>query len=702
MRRFIVFRVVSAIVMVSGLIAAFLLCSRLISRERAELRSTTEAHARRIGSQVQSGVLAAVEPLERLGQWWLSQGKPTAQEDWATDGQLFLSRSPGLREALWVGADGWQRWAAIPGAAPNTTRIRADGRILREIANIHRGQPMVISEVFSAPGIGTAFYVCYLVKPGGRFPAGYVAGLYDARALVSAIAADSTLREQRITITAAGGRQIYTTGPAGKSAEENASAAIHVANQVWTVGLNVPLHYFKEFRSLTVAVSGVIGALIYSFVVMLAVSQRWSSTLQRINSALESEVERRARTEAEVRNLNRELSRKVADFETLLDVIPIGIAVANDPECRNIRANRTLARMLGVPEDANISKSGMDAAGLSYRIRRDGRDLLPDELPVQVASATGKSVLGEEDQILRADGTVLHVLSFASPVFDENGHVRGVLNACVDISERKSLEHRLQRAERMKSLRAMAAGIAHDFNNLLTSILGHGSLASSCVTGESEAQQHIAASMGAAQQASSLVQQVLAFTGNSYHTLRPTNLGETIQLLQPSLNAMAAPKASIRLDVAPQLPDIMADSGEVRQLMRNLVLNAVEATPSGGGTIEIRADRCELSGEEPQLTFLQKDIQPGVYVRVQVTDTGAGMPPEIAERAFEPFFSTRFLGRGLGLSEVLGVMRALNGAVRLATEPGVGTSVELFFPVREPIESATGQSWQTANANGLR
>src|SRR5512140_2894851 len=168
MRRFILFRVVTAMVMLSGLVATALLCSRLMSRERAELRSTTEAHAGRIGSQVQAGVLAAVEPLARLGQWWLTQGKPTDRDDWATDGQLFLSKSPGLREAHWVGADGWQHWSAVPGAAPNTTRTRPDDRILREIVTIRQGEPEVISDVWNAPQIGPAFYVCYPVGPVRR------------------------------------------------------------------------------------------------------------------------------------------------------------------------------------------------------------------------------------------------------------------------------------------------------------------------------------------------------------------------------------------------------------------------------------------------------------------------------------------------------------------------------------------------------
>jgi signal transduction histidine kinase len=300
-----------------------------------------------------------------------------------------------------------------------------------------------------------------------------------------------------------------------------------------------------------------------------------------------------------------------------------------------------------------------------------------------VAGVTGKNVLGEQEQIVRSDGTVLDILSFAAPVFDEDLQVRGVLNAWVDISERKRLEQRLHRAERMKSLGAMAAGIAHDFNNLLTSILGNGCLAAECVPKQSEAVQHIAASMDSAQQASALVQKVLAYTGHSSHTLRPMNLGEAVRIMKPWLGTLAAPGPTIRLDIAPRLPDILADGGEVRQVIRNLVLNAAEATLPKAADIEIHLDCRELSGTEPHLTLPDDNIRPGGYVCLELTDHGSGMPPEIAERAFDPFFTTKFLGRGLGLSEVLGIMRAHNGAVRLSTAPIKGTTVQLYFPVRE-------------------
>jgi len=125
----------------------------------------------------------------------------------------------------------------------------------------------------------------------------------------------------------------------------------------------------------------------------------------------------------------------------------------------------------------------------------------------------------------------------------------------------------------------------------------------------------------------------------------------------------------------------MADPDEIRHVLDNLVLNAIEAKESDAD-VEISVGTQELSGEEKTVTVPDEKVDPGTYVRVEVKDSGAGMPAEIAERAFDPFFSTKFLGRGLGLSEVLGIMRAHNGAVRLETARDEGTSVELFFPVK--------------------
>lgn len=470
------------------------------------------------------------------------------------------------------------------------------------------------------------------------------------------------------------------------ASEEHASARLELPNQVWTIALKVQFHYFREFRESILTVVSVIGALIYASAMLLYLSQRRSSELERANAALEAEVSRRERIEVEVRDLNRELNHKVADFQTLLDVIPIGIAVANEAECRDITMNPALADMLGVQQTPGVSKADTDMAGSPYRVLRNGQELRPDELPMQVASGTGGKVRGEEEQIVRADGSTIDVLSFASPLFDENGRVRGALNAVVDISDRKAeervrrdLERRLLGAQRMKSLGVMAGGIAHSFNNLLTSVIGRSSLAMETMHNPPEAQLHLADSIESAQQAADLIHQVLAYTGRSYHTLRPVCLGDVVSNMRCSLIGLAGSSTELCFDIAEGLPNVQAATDEVQDVVKQLVLNAIEAMEASGG-IRIGVDACELSGNEPGMTPQDEKLGPGTYVRVKVEDTGSGMPPEIAERAFDPFFSTKFQGRGLGLSVVLGIMRAHKGAVRLTTAQKSGTSVELFFP----------------------
>ena len=139
---------------------------------------------------------------------------------------------------------------------------------------------------------------------------------------------------------------------------------------------------------------------------------------------------------------------------------------------------------MGVAQGQNISKSGPEADSLRFQVLRDGRELSPDELPMQVAGRTGREIVAEQLDIVRADGGLVNTLAYTAPLFDENGRVRGALHASVDITHRKRaeqernlLEQKLLRAEKFKSLALMAGSLAHDLNNLLASVIGNDSLA---------------------------------------------------------------------------------------------------------------------------------------------------------------------------------------------------------------------------------
>ena len=150
----------SVIIILAALFATLSLGGLLVRRERAELQRRTQAQAQLIATQLHIGMKNAFEPLTRLGSWWLSQGKPDDPEDWQSDAQLFLASATGLRQALWVGRDGVQRWSAVPGSIPSTKPIRTDNAIRRLVEDARTRDSLVLSGLLSAPEISQALYVC--------------------------------------------------------------------------------------------------------------------------------------------------------------------------------------------------------------------------------------------------------------------------------------------------------------------------------------------------------------------------------------------------------------------------------------------------------------------------------------------------------------------------------------------------------------
>src|SRR5471032_915116 len=587
----------SAIIILAGMFATLTLCASLVKRERDELERRTQAEAQQIATHLRIGMTAALEPLAHLGTWWLSQGKPFDREDWRNDAQLFLANASGLRQALWVGNDGVARWSAVPGSAPITKPVRPDDAIRRLIVEAGSRDSLLLSGLFNAPGITHALYVCVPVRKNQRL-AGYMIGLYDATDLVSRLARSGIPPDTAVTIST-GGQPVYSTVSTSLR-QDHALWRIELPGQTWTAAVRMPANHFRAFTSLIITVGTVLAGLIYAAAMLLYLTYQRSSAVQRANDKLSSEVSRRTSIETKVRELNcdlnklnHDLNNKVEDFQTLLKVAPVGIAVASDPECRTIWVNGALSRILGVPESVNISQSGPAAASLPFRLCRDGRELRPEELPMQLAAATGKEVMGGELQIVRADGRSIDVLFFAAPVFDEDGRVRGAIEVAVDISERRALENRLQRAQRIQSLGVMAAGIAHDFNGHLTSIIGNASMALELLPEPSDGRRLVAASMESGHRAADLIAQVLAYTGNGYHRLRPVNLAEILDQRRLGKLGLADSKAEVRFRIDAHLPSIKADPAEIRQVIKNLVQNAVEASGSGG-VIDISASVSEL------------------------------------------------------------------------------------------------------------
>lgn len=258
------------------------------------------------------------------------------------------------------------------------------------------------------------------------------------------------------------------------------------------------------------------------------------------------------------------------------------------------------------------------------------------------------------------------------------------------LEERLQLERQVQQTQKLESLGVLAGGIAHDFNNLLTAILGHITLARDALPPAAPAAEDMQSAERATRRAAELTRQMLAYTGKARAEVRPVNVSKIVDDMIPMLKVAISKKAALRFELAGDLPPVRADVTQLHQVILNLVINASEALGDQNGEIAVSTGLKECDRAYLASAWLDEERPEGPYVYLEVRDTGCGIEAEILPRIFDPFYTTKFAGRGLGLAAVLGIMRAHRGAVRLESEPGRGTTFRVLFPVSE-IPEAPGQ-----------
>jgi len=280
----------------------------------------------------------------------------------------------------------------------------------------------------------------------------------------------------------------------------------------------------------------------------------------------------------------------------------------------------------------------------------------------------------------------------------------------LDVTDSKRAEHRrrelqvqVQRARKLESLGVLAGGIAHDFNNLLAVMVGNADLAASELLEQSPAWSNLQEIKKAGLRATHLTNQMLAYSGRGRFIIKPVDLNELVRGMRHLLEASIPGWIALRYDLADDLPEIRADGSHMQQAIMNLVANATEAIGDDTGAITIRTGAMEADRSYLSRTHLADRCAEGRYVFLEVVDTGHGMDADTQARLFEPFFSTRFAGRGLGLSATLGIVRSHNGTIMVNSRVGEGTTVQLLFPcnpekappleaeIGRPVEGWTGQ-----------
>ncbi len=261
-------------------------------------------------------------------------------------------------------------------------------------------------------------------------------------------------------------------------------------------------------------------------------------------------------------------------------------------------------------------------------------------------------------------------------------------------AERHALEAQLLHTQKLESLGILAGGIAHDFNNLLAAIRGNAELASLEPGVPAAVREELQALLGTVDEAAALCRQMLAYAGRGPIEIRTIDLADSARGIQEMLRASVSRQVRLELALAAEPLPVAGDVTQLRQVALNLVTNAAEAVEATGrgGTVRVRARRAVLDREWLDRQVLGAEAEPGAYAILEVEDDGVGMPPEVARRIFDPFFSSKGTGRGLGLASTLGVIRSHRGALALETEPGRGSRFQVALPI------ATAPAAPTARA----
>ena len=284
-----------------------------------------------------------------------------------------------------------------------------------------------------------------------------------------------------------------------------------------------------------------------------------------------------------------------------------------------------------------------------------------------------------EYRLRRADGRYGWVLGRGVPRFDASGRFLGYIGTCSDIDEIKEADEKLRDLAKLESLGVLAGGIAHDFNNILVGILGSACLLEEYVPEDSPGRELVMNLQQASDRAARLTRQMLAYSGRGRLYLEPLDLSEQVRGVLTLLKASTSKNVEIRLNLADALPATPVDATQVQQVIANLTVNSAEALSPLGGWIEISTYTEQLSANQTDFVA-GLDAAPGEYVVLQVADNGSGMDAETKSKMFDPFFSTKFAGRGLGLAATLGIMRSHHGAIKVDSNPGEGATFRLYFP----------------------
>ncbi|HVU32399.1 MAG TPA: response regulator [Opitutaceae bacterium] len=401
---------------------------------------------------------------------------------------------------------------------------------------------------------------------------------------------------------------------------------------------------------------------------------RPSRLLAAIRQALAfvSESSRRMRAEESVR-----------EQASLLDKARDAI-IATNLDLRIMYWNASAERMYGL-RAVDVIGRRLDGIGLGYD---------PGRFAGARAEVLTKGEWRGDFRVQTSRGTAVIVESTWSLVCEPDGRPRSILAIDTDVTERRKLEAQLVRAQRMESIGTLAGGVAHDLNNVLTPILLTIDLLADHANGNEE-RGLIDQTRASARHGAALVKQLLAFARGADGERKVLDLVAAFGSVEPLIRQCLPASISLTVrHVRPPWP-VEANGTQLSQVLVNLALNARDAMPRGG-RLEIETDNTLV---DPAMAAANPGTEPGLFVRISVSDTGTGIPADILDQIFDPFFTTKPVGKGtgLGLSMVSGILKSHRGFVQVESELGRGTTFHLYFPARQPVSVAPPREPSASN-----
>jgi PAS domain S-box-containing protein len=395
-------------------------------------------------------------------------------------------------------------------------------------------------------------------------------------------------------------------------------------------------------------------------------------------SAYIMDVTERRQAQDAVRESEKRARRQWLELETVYKTAPVGLALA-DADLRYVRVNEQLAVINGLPVEEHPGKRIRDVAtpiaavveGLHREVIETGRPIMAREIecPCPAQPNSPRSFL----------------VSLVPLRFD--GAVAGVSSAIQDVTEQRSFERQIRQTQKLEAIGVLAGGVAHDFNNLLTGIMGNASLAMEAIAASHPSYEPLTETLRAAERASALTMQLLAYSGKGRFVVETINLSELIREITSLVRSSIPRTVDLQLDLADPIAEINADPAQIQQLILNLVINAAEAVPpEHPGVVRISTSEMELAGSHPG--FPNQPPAFGRHVLLEVSDSGVGMDDATKARIFDPFFTTKFTGRGLGLAAALGIVRGHKGMISVESRPGAGSTFRVVLPATGQAERA--------------